>query len=175
MYSPSSAASLHCLRYESSLKSVFEDKVEELVIPDDPIVAGKKSENRRKPDRIFGLRETKNFETLLDKIPITGQDRSGALRDTLQYTPFKDVTNNPLLFPFLILEAKSEISNDAFTDIEFQTAYPIKILLELQLKLFKQAAGTKVFEPLVWFLGHRGDTWKVYACYMSDDKPPTIV
>ncbi|TVY81443.1 hypothetical protein LSUE1_G006252 [Lachnellula suecica] len=75
----------------------------------------------------------------------------------------------PLLFPFLILEAKSEKSACGFDDIQTQTAFPILALIKLQQDLQGQIAGMDSgAAPLVWFLANRGDAWRVYGCCMSE-------
>jgi hypothetical protein len=102
------------------------------------------------------LRQMTNFETVL----LT-------LRQPVRTNPFEDMIE-PLLFPFLILEAKSE-SPDGFHDVQSQTALPIRTLLKLQEDL--QASVTAAEHgsgPLVWFLSSRGDAWRVYGCYVCD-------
>jgi hypothetical protein len=140
----------------------------------EPTLAGKKHERSRKPDRVFGLRETNNFERILDRVPVHSSDKLATIRDSVRITPFKEA-ERPLLFPFLVLEAKSESSTDGFTDIELQSAFPIKVLLELQFKLRDKVANVTNSGPLIWFLAHRGDTWRVYGCYMTENESPSFV
>ncbi|KAL9132260.1 MAG: hypothetical protein Q9175_006564 [Cornicularia normoerica] len=51
----------------------------------------------------------------------------------IRITPFKQ-GGEPLLFPFLILEAKSAKGDD-FDSIQKQTAFPIRTLLQMQADL----------------------------------------
>ena len=78
----------------------------------------------------------------------TGTD-SVTIRDLIRCSPFK-AESDPLLFPFLVLEAKSESSQAGFDDIQTQTAFPIWSLLKLQEGLLSHNVCTKSsFEPLV--------------------------
>lgn len=98
------------------------------------------------PDRVFGLRHTKAFE---ESVPaLAGLRRS----------PFRD---SEVLYPFLIIEAKSEKNGPGFESIETQTAFPIRTLLKLQKDL-SIASGISL-KPLVWFLANEGDKWGVYG------------
>ena len=77
--------------------------------------------------------------------------------ETIRTSPFKEGVE-PLLFPFLVLKAKSKKSSDGFGDIQTQTAFPILALLKLQEDL--QAKASDIIPkagPLVWFFGNRGD------------------
>jgi hypothetical protein len=70
----------------------------------------------------------------------------------------------------LILEAKTDSAHNNFSDIQYQTAFPIKSLLDLQTGLQLYSPKAKyVPEPLVWFLGYRGSDWKLYGCYSGLD------
>jgi len=77
----------------------------------------------------------------------------------------------PLLFPFLVLEAKSEKSPENFEHMEIQTAFPIKNALQLQYDLLK-AKGNRMDVPggpLVWFLANRGEDWRVYGAVVHEE------
>ena len=142
-----------CLRvtsYDTGLNGLFEDKAEELMFPDLSVeseLVGKKYGRSRKPDRVFGLQETNNFENILDQVPFHSSGGPRTIRDSVQITPFKD-TANPLLFPFLIVEAKSEKSYNGFADAEEQTAFPIKFLLDIQSNLRKRLTSITTPGPL---------------------------
>ena len=99
-----------------------------------------------KPDRVFGLGMTKSFERCLP------------LHPKLRHTPFRD---GELLYPFLIIEAKSEKGSPGFEFIETQTAFPLRTCLKLQKDL-ADSSGTGL-SPLVWFMGYQGDQWRVGA------------
>jgi hypothetical protein len=84
----------------------------------------------------------------------------------LKFSPFRQ-DGDPLLFPFLILEAKSEKGQDSFGAIEKQTAFSIRTLLLMQENLYDAvgARSTCLGGPLVWFFASKGEEWRVSACY----------
>jgi hypothetical protein len=125
---------------------------------------------RQRPDRIVGLRETNNIRMLLDQPPRAHPNSDARrLRDLIRSSPFK-WQSDPLLFPFLVLEAKTDSAHNNFSDIQYQTAFPIKSLLDLQTGLQLYSPSSKqIPEPLVWFLGYRGSDWKLYGCYPGLD------
>ena len=100
-----------------------------------------------KPDRVFGLGMTKSFELSL---PLDRKRR---------HTPF---TDGKLLYPFLIIEAKSEKGSPGFESIETQTAFPLRTCMQLQ-KALADSSRTSSLNPLVWFMGYQGDQWRVGA------------
>jgi len=102
----------------------------------------------------------------LGQIARQGPTSDGGRRD-VRSNIFKD-KGDPLLFPFLILEAKSEKSNDDFEQIQCQTALPIKALLLLQDDLRHKAIQVNSPGPLIWFLSYRGEKWRVHGCYIKD-------
>ena len=90
------------------------------------------------------------------------------LRESIAHSPFKG-DGESVLFPFLVLEAKSEKGSDGFGSTQIQTAFAIRRLLILQHDL-KSATGRESqwgSGPLVWFLAHRGETWRVAAAYVQ--------
>ncbi len=92
-----------------------------------------------------------------------------SIGELVQSSPFRD-ESDPLLFPFLILEAKSEKSSSGFDDITIQTAFPILALLKLQRELKTHVNDEELDGgPLVWFFANRGDAWRVYGCYMTEE------
>lgn len=106
---------------------------------------------------------------LLDQPSSLQSDREKVtIRDLTRYTPCKPRTGGALLFPFLALEAKAEWAPVNFSGIQTQTASPIHLLLNLQrdLQSLKPSQG-EVPAPLVWFLGYRGEDWKLYGCYID--------
>jgi hypothetical protein len=127
----------------------------------------------RRPDRVYGLRETDTFEGLLEQVAKESPPRD-TIRQWIRTSPFKDMAQ-PLLFPFLILEAKSEKSSDGFEQIQCQTAFPIKLLLQLQDGLQRKAIQVSSPGPLLWFLSCRGDTWRVHGCYIRDEEVRSYV
>lgn len=109
----------------------------------------------RKPDRIFGLETTATF----DRYNSTQEN------ETIRHSPF---ANGKVLYPFLVIEAKSEKGSPGFESIESQTAFPIRSLLQLQDKLARYT-GIKM-NPLLWFPANQGDEWRVYAAVVDKSK-----
>lgn len=140
---------------------LFSDRAEAAIQHEFPILPQKKNKEE-KPDRVYGLSWTKNFRTLLnsiDKRTLDGDQKT--LKNTLNISPFpKEV--EPLLYPFLMLEAKSDKQGNRLA-VELQTAFCLRRLLKLQHEL-RLAAGTDtVWEtgPLVWLITWYGDSWYV--------------
>ena len=123
--------------------------------------------SEQRPDRVYGFRKTSRFSRLLDEEISDPQFEGHELRDILECSPFNEMRDQ-VLFPFLVLEAKSD-SGDSFDDIEIQTAFVIKKLLDLQLKLKSTTGERSQWQsgPLVWFLSNRGHHWRVAAAYVE--------
>src|ERR1022692_3442324 len=98
---------------------LFDDRTQEVIIHD-PLLRSQLP--KQEPDRVYGLQMTNNFEKLLStSLPsINSNDPDATLGEIVRGCPFKDGVE-PLLFPFLILEAKSEKSSNGFNDIQTQT------------------------------------------------------
>ncbi|KAI8630291.1 hypothetical protein F5Y19DRAFT_474680 [Xylariaceae sp. FL1651] len=150
--------------YELGTSLLFDDRVEEVVVLDSAL---KDLPKKQIPDRIIGLKCTAEVEQLLAGLSGPIKTNSNAL----EYSPFKSETS-PSIFPFLILEAKSDASKNGFQDIRTQTAFPIWRLLNLQRNLIS-AMGGAVEDSLVWFLGNRGSEWKVFGCYIDTNEGRT--
>ncbi|KAL2831480.1 hypothetical protein BDW59DRAFT_140211 [Aspergillus cavernicola] len=106
----------------------------------------------KKPDAVVGLRNNPQIREMLDNIT--------------------DIASHPandpdMLFPFLVLEAKSEVGGPGFQSIETQTAFPIRSLVNFQESLNQHREARR--PPLVWFLAYQGDLWRVYACIQDDN------
>lgn len=113
----------------------------------------------RKPDRVTGLARTAAFEKVLNS----------AVSPALRCSPFALSNGYDNLFPFLVLEAKSEKSPDDLRHIRTQTAFPIRTLLRLQAGLLA-ANGKRAADyafPLVWFIAYSGSDWTVSVAYME--------
>lgn len=132
---------------------------------------------KQEPDRVYGLQATRNFQKLLSK-PAMNSSVDGerlSIGEAIRTSPFREGVE-PLLFPFLVLEAKSEKSSNGFEDIQTQTAFPILALLKLQEGLQARVEdGISEAGSLVWFFANRGDAWRVYGCYVTADNPPRYV
>ena len=159
-------------RWEPNLSHIFHNRSEELIAyrEEDPLYGALPKGD--KPDRVFGLRKTQRFKQLLDhredqRAEYRGELLANTLESQLECGPFREV-QDPVLFPFLVLEAKSE-EGEGFSHIETQTAFAILKLLNIQFRL-KEANGKESqwgTGPLVWFLSYRGDQWHVSAAYIQ--------
>jgi hypothetical protein len=89
----------------------------------------------------------------------------------LDSSPVKDAEH--IKFPFLILEAKSEVRGPGFRAVETQTAFPIKRLVDIQ-KSLRERGKESAERALVWFLAFVGDIWRVYACVPNGDETVRI-
>jgi hypothetical protein len=133
-------------------------------------IKDRKLPGNKQPDRVIGLRKTRAFETALDGLYIheheTGQPAT-TVADAVEFTPFKDFGGEPLLFPFLVAEAKSGKGADTFDQIELQTSFPLRSSIKLQQDL-QEVVGDRIKsgqDPLVWFFSWKGEDWRLYACY----------
>jgi hypothetical protein len=151
--------------YEIGTNALFEDRTQELIVHDPEL---RSLLPKHEPDRIYGLQATRNFADLLSR-PIPGPAPPGEaiiLGDLVRSSPFKG-ESDPLLFPFLVLEAKSESSANGFDYIQTQTSFPIWALLKLQEDLQSHLVDAEpCFDPLVWFFANRGDAWRIYGCHL---------
>jgi hypothetical protein len=118
------------------------------------------------------VQATRNFDSLLSAPAMNtrGFGERPNIRDAIRSSPFRE-GSEPLLFPFLILEAKSEKSSNGSDDIQAQTAFPIWALLKLQEDLQAKVSDMESeFAPLAWFFASGGDAWRVYGCYTTEDE-----
>lgn len=143
------------VRYELGTNRLIETRAEETFVYDDLPMSTKGIP--KQPDRVVGLTETKSFSRLLN-LSSTGE--------SIRSTPFAKL-QDPLLFPFLILEAKQDRDSAGFEGAQRQTAFPIRELLRLQRGVYDLVPGSSA-APLVWFIANRGDDWRVYACYIDE-------
>lgn len=128
-------------------------------------VAQRLGKQSQKPDAMVGLRPTTNIQNLLQD---TSGSQSQQLHEILQPSPV-DESGEELLYPFLVLEAKSGTSSSDWHSIRMQTAFPIRTLLETQNRLRVEAGSQDDprSAPLVWFFGNRGEDWRVSVAYTS--------
>ena len=104
----------------------------------------------KRPDRVFGLSLTDSF------VPY--------FRRQKEFSPFK---NGFTLYPFLIVEAKSEKRGPGFDSIQRQSALAIRTCLKLQIELESQSQ--EILRPIVWFLGFQGAEWRLYCAIPRGD------
>ena len=129
---------------------------------------------KEKPDRVYGLRQTRNIENLLNDTARRQNDgTTNQVQEVLGISALHQPTaqtGDRQLFPFLVLEAKSGSSSDDWHQIRMQTAFSIRTLLETQNRL-RLAAGSQSkwrSGPLVWFFLNRGEDWRLSAAYVED-------
>ena len=138
---------------ENDGAQLFVSRFQARFIPDPTDNLEIKTVGAKEPDRVIGLRDTEVFREL------------ASAREGLRLSPFRD---GNVLFPFLIIEAKSEKRGSGFASIESQVAFPIRALLKLQYDL--SSASRSSVRPLVWFLANQGVEWLVYGSVFDDSK-----
>ncbi|RYP66853.1 hypothetical protein DL771_007575 [Monosporascus sp. 5C6A] len=141
-------------------------------------IAKKLGKKIQKPDAIFGLRQTRNIENLLHdtrklQVGQPVQTNAKQLHEVLRPSPIDqplEQSGDELLYPFLVLEAKSSTSDCDWYSIQLQTAFPIRTFLQTQHRL-RTAAGSQTQSqsaPLVWFFANRGEDWRVSVAFMAE-------
>ncbi|KAF2495383.1 hypothetical protein BU16DRAFT_561664 [Lophium mytilinum] len=154
---------------DSGLSELFSFRTEEPCLAHDSFTPSP----TKRPDRIHGLQRTKNFDQILQS-PYAHDDpplqAPRLLDDFVKTTMNPDNGGSPLLFPFLISEAKREKGAKNFGQMETQTSFPIKHALQLQYELWRYPGNTMDVPggPLVWFLANRGEDWRVYAGHIQE-------
>ncbi|CAI6071074.1 unnamed protein product [Clonostachys chloroleuca] len=144
------------------LNKLFIDRADDMVVHP-PKMAEELPQDQR-PDRVYGLRQTRKFDELLLKKIGNGI----FVEDRLQEQPHSTV-GEALLFPFMVVEAKAGNAADEWHDIKLQTAFPIYTYLQTQQSL-RAATGSRCrwdSGPLVWFFCSRGDDWRLFLAYQS--------
>lgn len=133
---------------------MFDDRAEEAIIYSSELRAELPRREHR-PDRVYGLQVTERFSRLLH------------YAEDIRSSPFR-IDGDPLVFPFLVIEAKSEKSTDGFANNQVQTAFAIRELLSIQHELAQATNKGRECDggPLVWFLSYRGEEWRVFAAYI---------
>lgn len=142
----------------------------------------------QKPDAIYGLRKTRNIENLLydtRKRKMDEMDDPRQLHEVLDPSPYEQALNgtgDALLFPFLVVEAKSGLSRNDWHSINIQTAFPIRTFLQIQARLIDTANHPypNALDPLVWFFSHKGEDWRLSMAFcekseMQKNKFGTII
>jgi hypothetical protein len=131
-------------------------------------------QNYESPDRVYGLKQTEDFKLLLNGADKRAPGSTLSLRDTVEFSPFSP-GGEPLLYPFLILEAKSSKGDDHM-EAQMQTAFVIRRLLNLQSDLKRAAGEERQWEtgPLVWFISWRAEQWSISAAFIECDPEDTI-
>ena len=127
-----------------------------------------------RPDRGYWLRQTRNIENLLydaakRHFQETDSQVTKEVQELIELGQPLTQTGDRLLFPFLILEAKSGSAGDSWHSIQMQTAFSIRTLLDTQDRLRKATGTLSKWQsgPLVWFLANKGEDWRISICYIE--------
>ncbi|KAF2190418.1 hypothetical protein K469DRAFT_697687 [Zopfia rhizophila CBS 207.26] len=129
-----------------------------------------------KPDHVWGLSQTSKFTSALEAHCIRGitdSNNTKRVEEIISSSPYP-TSDKPLLFPFLVAEAKQEKTLDTVSDIEKQSAFSIRTSLKKQKRLFESvkedlpASDREPIVPLVWFFAWKGDEWHLYIGYAED-------
>jgi hypothetical protein len=100
-----------------------------------------------KPDRVVGLRAPSRIPHDDTLFPVNGKR---------------------IMLPFLVVEAKKEDGADGFRAIQYQTAFPVRRLLEAQATVEGRDESS---EPcLVWFFAYQGEQWRLHVGTRSNNK-----
>jgi hypothetical protein len=129
-------------------------------------------ETRKKhdvPDKVIALQQCGALLWLLQqqdpRADFSGQTLEQSLRPSL--FPGQE---NPIVFPFLLEESKSEVAGSSFRKVDQQIALILEEALLIQDRL-RKASGKKdkwISGPLVWYFSNKGAHWRVAAGYISD-------
>lgn len=111
-------------------------------------------DGRRNPDYVTGLLKGENSNSPLS--------RAMEIPAGISCTPLD--TGDHVLFPFLILEAKSGEYCPDFSAFEKQTAFPIRKLVNLQ-KSIARRTEERSHHPIVWFWPLKARTGKSMAVF----------
>jgi hypothetical protein len=144
--------------------------------------------NGEKPDRAYGLRYTQRLKRVLRAVSAeSGQTDKYLARFSPYPRARKEATTeanskgrstkNPLLFPFLVLESKSESSGVEHHAIFRQTAFAIRSFLKIQYDLWTSTVGERTWGtggPFVWFLSQKGVDWRVEGAYIHNIKARSL-
>jgi hypothetical protein len=145
-------------RVNSRQPSIFSNKADERIYHQDLSQDESRLDSRdgsyNRPDLVFGLSTITNS--------LTSRLRQLQVK---RYSPFQ---SEHTCCPFLVVEAKSE-KGQGFDAIHAQSALSIRSCLKLQVHL-KADSGNCSLNPLVWFIGFRGDEWRLYMTVPHDDE-----
>lgn len=135
-------------------------------------------DKRERPGAVYGLRLTRNIENLLhdtveptSQIDLFSDAQSLTVHEAVGFdTQPLTQTGDVVLFPFLLLEAKSATSAYDHGGIQMQSAFCIRTLLESQIRL-KEATGIRSkwgTGLMLWFLANRGEIWYASIAYTEN-------
>lgn len=164
---------LHCRDERVGLNKLFIYRTDDTVIHPEELRV--ELPQTQKPDRTYGLRQTRNFENLLFK-PMGADcfikdhlENGCSIVDHLQEQPHDNGDGEPLLFPFLVVEAKAGNASDDWSSIRLQTAFPIYTYLNTQqsLRLATMQRSKWTSGPLVWFFMSKGEDWRLCLAFQT--------
>ncbi|EXJ68816.1 uncharacterized protein A1O5_07747 [Cladophialophora psammophila CBS 110553] len=150
-------------RIDNGLNPLFDDRADVEIQYEEKI--DKILRQGKRPDRVMGLRVTTRLDRILKE---TIGPMGKLVGESARMTSLKG--SIPLLFPFLILEAKSEKSADTFSKIDLQSGFAIRNLLQLQRDLARATSENQQYgmKPLVWYLAYKGEEWRVSGAYVEE-------
>ncbi|OAP55863.1 hypothetical protein AYL99_10015 [Fonsecaea erecta] len=131
--------------YPNTENHWFSKRLSHKIVHEDVTTADKKAITDQEPDVVIGLRYTETLGQLLSS-------------RKSRYNPFKD---EYVVFPFIVIEAKSEESDGGFGAIERQSAFPVRTCLRLQQRIKTETGSQHLC--LVWFFAYKGDMWWLYG------------
>ena len=135
-----------------------------------PELQSKLKRKREIPDKVFSLRMTGTLHWLLKHKDKREEYSGQTVEEALSPTLFPQ-NWSPMVFPFLLVESKTDSSTDSFQAIHQQLALLANESLLIQDRLRKAASSTKwIAGPLVWCLSHKGPWWQLSAGYNTDKK-----
>ncbi|KAK5326128.1 hypothetical protein LTR70_002128 [Exophiala xenobiotica] len=148
---PSSSHYIADLFYRLDMHStrIFADICQAFVEPDPRDVYDHQLIPKLEPDRVFGINRIGAVEEYTKALPL------------VRHSPFRSAPH--ILYPFLVIEAKSGPGAAECSDVDQQTAFPLRTCLMLQEKL-------RLKHPLVWYMQYKGNEWRLAACVLQDDE-----
>ncbi|KAJ5738051.1 hypothetical protein N7493_001206 [Penicillium malachiteum] len=157
------------------LNRIFGHREDELIHHDSDIE--QELQKATKPDAVYGLRQTRNIENLMNdraRVSRPANDSDMLVNEFLGEPPL-DEEGDSLIFPFLLLEAKSgKSANSDWHSVQLQSAFPVRTLLCAQESLrdmSKPHANQQLQDPLLWLLMNRGEDWRICAASVNNNVP----
>lgn len=115
---------------------IFADICQAFVEPDPGDVYDHRYIPKLEPDRVFSINSIGPVEEYTDALPF------------VRHSPFRSAPH--IIYPFLVIEAKSAVKAAECFDIDQQTGFPLRTCLMLQEKL-------RLENPLVWYMQYKGN------------------
>lgn len=128
---------------------IFADICQAFVEPDPRDVYDHQLIPKLEPDRVFGINRIGAVEEYTKVLPL------------VRHSPFRSAPH--ILYPFLVIEAKSGPGAAECSDVDQQTAFPLRTCLMLQEKL-------RLKHPPVWYMQYKGNEWRLAACVLQNDQ-----